>query len=732
MNRSGYTFQGWAEDSTATTVSYYPGESFTKNANTTLYAVWKKSEPNVFYYTGNITPGGGVLAISRDDFPDGDWSASISAPWLSCVSDTKIPNEYVVRAVKNPSDSSRSATVTFLGVGENKAKVVYTVVQDGYVPVKEIKFSSAKRTVSIGSPSSNLPIDVFEGISGIINMSVHIEPSNASNKKIAWRSSNPSIAVIDANGRFVPKKPGVVTVTAISLDGGKTAECEVTIVPIVLQSFKLLPSSAELSVGESFVLNEAKRSPEYAYKGGLIWESSNPKIVTVKDGKITAMSAGKATITCTANDGKFVHGKTVKAVCTVTVVSGWQYEHGSDKWESNKWISVGTYKKGETSKNIKVGINPENTYYEMISTDKTSGNITFEYMANEVNIDKKFYLECQSDFEWSISTNESWIQITSNQSGYDVLLKAADGVWNKGRKGTITLICKDAKLGDITKTILIKQPDGYNEMSYKPSDFKILDEENCTLEGKNVNAYWKQKNFVDYFKLNKLTNGIVKFDDLNENYVYVQNGIAFDETTGEIKVAFVNYIYFKVCYSFISPGSNQNDYKIIIHAAKDMSIPDTTDNDQPFLSVKGSDLDEILAFTNSTNESKKEFKKTVEFVKSFMGVALGVAAKELKAAKWIADASGITDKVLFVLKHVGGIDIEAYLEIDENGTISSVNFVYRAECNLKNGDLNKAGEFIIATYEGTVTSATFNFIILSQLYVDTVGVAKFNKTYQLS
>ncbi len=41
--RSGYTFLGWATSSTATSAAYQPGGSFTTNANTTLYAVWKEN-----------------------------------------------------------------------------------------------------------------------------------------------------------------------------------------------------------------------------------------------------------------------------------------------------------------------------------------------------------------------------------------------------------------------------------------------------------------------------------------------------------------------------------------------------------------------------------------------------------------------------------------------------------------------------------------------------------------
>jgi len=40
--RSGYIFLGWATNSSATSATYQPGYSFSANAHTTLYAVWKK------------------------------------------------------------------------------------------------------------------------------------------------------------------------------------------------------------------------------------------------------------------------------------------------------------------------------------------------------------------------------------------------------------------------------------------------------------------------------------------------------------------------------------------------------------------------------------------------------------------------------------------------------------------------------------------------------------------
>ena len=47
--RSGYDFLGWATSSTANSATYQPGDSFTSNANTTLYAVWSLNKYEITY-----------------------------------------------------------------------------------------------------------------------------------------------------------------------------------------------------------------------------------------------------------------------------------------------------------------------------------------------------------------------------------------------------------------------------------------------------------------------------------------------------------------------------------------------------------------------------------------------------------------------------------------------------------------------------------------------------------
>ena len=56
-----------------------------------------------------------------------------------------------------------------------------------------------------------------------------ISPSNATNKKVTWSTSNSSVATVDSNGKVYFIKPGVVTISAKTQDGNKVATTTYTI-----------------------------------------------------------------------------------------------------------------------------------------------------------------------------------------------------------------------------------------------------------------------------------------------------------------------------------------------------------------------------------------------------------------------------------------------------------------------------------------------------------------------
>ena len=144
-------------------------------------------------------------------------------------------------------------------------------------------------------------------------LTANINPDNATNKNMTWSSSNSAVASV-SNGKVTALKAGKATITVKTDDGGKTATCEVTVnakvYPVI--SVSLDKTSATLTEGDVFTLT-AIVNPENATNKNITWSSSDNTVASVSNGKVTALKAGKATITVKTDDG----GKT--ATCEVTV-----------------------------------------------------------------------------------------------------------------------------------------------------------------------------------------------------------------------------------------------------------------------------------------------------------------------------------------------------------------------------------------------------------------------------
>lgn len=70
-------------------------------------------------------------------------------------------------------------------------------------------------------------LSLFKGQSQIMN--IIFNPGNTSNQFVDYSYSQSGIVEVDENGRLVALAKGIVTVTATSVSGGKSAACEVTI-----------------------------------------------------------------------------------------------------------------------------------------------------------------------------------------------------------------------------------------------------------------------------------------------------------------------------------------------------------------------------------------------------------------------------------------------------------------------------------------------------------------------
>lgn len=147
-------------------------------------------------------------------------------------------------------------------------------------------------------------------------LTVSFNPSNATNKKITWKSSNPNVAVVDSSGNVFAKSSGNATIQAISEDNGYVASCQVTVNPVSkeLKEITLNKDELTLSVNDEETLT-VNFNPSYTDNKDIKWESSDKKIATVSAGVVKGIKPGTVEI-------KAINEKTkLYAICKVTIVA---------------------------------------------------------------------------------------------------------------------------------------------------------------------------------------------------------------------------------------------------------------------------------------------------------------------------------------------------------------------------------------------------------------------------
>ena len=144
----------------------------------------------------------------------------------------------------------------------------------------------------------------------------YISPSDATNKKLKYTSSDTKVAEVSASGLVTAKSEGEAKIRAAATDGSdEYAVCYVTVTgKAKVTGITLDRTSAEVKRGEKLTLN-ATVSPSYASNKKVVWKSANTKIATVDgNGSVTAKAPGRTKITVTSSENS-----SYQASCTVTV-----------------------------------------------------------------------------------------------------------------------------------------------------------------------------------------------------------------------------------------------------------------------------------------------------------------------------------------------------------------------------------------------------------------------------
>ncbi len=203
-----------------------------------------------------------------------------------------------VMLVLDCSNSLDNQYYTMLSHARSFIRALQEASYDPYA-VSSVRLDQTTRTVYVGD---SFPLKAIVG------------PDTARDKSVLWTTSDPEVAAVDQEGLVTAVGPGSAVVTATTMDGGYTANCNVTVKPVPVTGVSLDKSSVTLIKGEGFMLT-ATVSPENASNKSVTWTSSKTEVALVDEtGRVSAVSEGSATITVATVDGN------KKATCAVTVI----------------------------------------------------------------------------------------------------------------------------------------------------------------------------------------------------------------------------------------------------------------------------------------------------------------------------------------------------------------------------------------------------------------------------
>lgn len=223
-----------------------------------------------------------------------------------------------------PSVASVSAGGTVTGNAQGMTRVIAVVgaaadtvsVTVGPPPVGSVLISPRTMTLSVGSSTT------------LVGIARDALDNALAGRTLSWRSDSPDVVNVTASGRVTAVSAGLARIIVAAEGHADTAYVTVRAgaAPPRATSVVVTPSPLSLSVGGTQLLSAVVSDGSGATMGSasLIWKSSNPAVASVSvNGTVTAITAGNATITATADGASGTAAVTVTSLApsaaTVTV-----------------------------------------------------------------------------------------------------------------------------------------------------------------------------------------------------------------------------------------------------------------------------------------------------------------------------------------------------------------------------------------------------------------------------
>ena len=269
------------------------------------YLEYEKSEPNGFYLCVNYdvpynTYKPVTVTATKTDAAGNKKVATLNVHRyaVSCVPEKK--TVYAGTTFKLPyktiTDGKSGVKAQFASINESVASISQTgmVIAKKAGKTELIVWNEGGRA-SLELTVRSLPAMSKAAASLNIGASTKLTLKNLpKGTAVTWKSSNTKIATV-TNGTVKAKAPGKATITAVYKLEGKTRQtsCVVTV-----NKPKLSQEKVTMSLRTSMTLKVTGATQSVK------WESSNKKVATVNNGKVTAVGLGSCKIFATVNGVK--------------------------------------------------------------------------------------------------------------------------------------------------------------------------------------------------------------------------------------------------------------------------------------------------------------------------------------------------------------------------------------------------------------------------------------------
>lgn len=224
------------------------------------------------------------MEVGSVDYLDSGLSGQQNLTWISADPDmVKVePQQGNTKAKLTAGTKTGTTTVTVL----NKDNNVYATCR-----------------VTVTAAISELSIEQGENLdtylsAGFVFLKAKYSPSNATNTKLKWTTSDPSIATVDENGVVTLLKEDTVwiSVEPVFNPYNLVARCCINIKKNPVTDIITDVEEIDMIAGDQYTV-QTTIVPSDATDSTLLWNTDSEKIAKVQGGTITAVAPGDANIT---------------------------------------------------------------------------------------------------------------------------------------------------------------------------------------------------------------------------------------------------------------------------------------------------------------------------------------------------------------------------------------------------------------------------------------------------